>query len=241
MIGDGNNKIQIPWYRRNVPLKIEADEVIIPIDNDFNRPPRSRTTQNPRPRRPQPETQPTTQPETEPATQPQTETELKPFIIPQPDINPQPFPTPNFPQDQWEPKPFPGLPFPLPLPGTNGKKPTLPQPAPKQNPVLNILDGTIKPLLYLFLLREATNEIVRVNVTDPIYNQMLSDPVLGVVLREVDKANLDLETAATYFANYDYNNFDAEQMTKELTTLFGAAAAVRLIAYFVGRKVIFRM
>lgn len=85
------------------------------------------------------------------------------------------------------------------------------------------------------------DQYVKANITDPVYNAMLEDPVLGLALREAEKAEMDVEGLANYFAQYDWDNMDIDQMTKDLTALLGAAGAARIIIFFIGRKVVFRI
>lgn len=85
------------------------------------------------------------------------------------------------------------------------------------------------------------NQYVKANITDPIYSRMLEDPVLGLALREAEKAELDVEALANYFATYDWDNMDTDQMLKDLTVLIGAAGAARIIIFFIGRRVVFRI
>lgn len=242
--------IKIPWYRRNVRIR-ETEMVDMPTNN-FKIPIPRTPTAVPRTHS-QPVRQPATQPALQPSTQPSTQPVREPFRVPEPAPITDPFPFP-FPRGQFEPNnPFP-IPVPLPLPNPRDsvpQLPTIPRPQPaystttetakKDNPIVENLKAIVRVVAFLFVANEVKNQWVQANITDPIYGEMMKDPVLGFVLREAEKSNLDMETAANYFANYDYANFDLEQMTKELTTLFGAAAAARLIVFFIGRKVVFRI
>lgn len=238
------NKIDIPWYRRNVK-GIQIDEQGINSGFNFSLPP----VPSPRPRpATQPARQPARQPATQPATEPATNPVRVPFGSPQPSPNPLPFP------DWANPFPYPEFPnpFPFPRPYPDGNRQPAPQtpqpiptpaiePAPEPSFFEQTFGSILKPILWLFIAREVVNQYVEANITDPIYNAMYNDPVLGLALREAEKAELDMQVVATYFANYDWDNMDIQQMTEELTALVGAAAAARIIIFFVGRKVVFRI
>lgn len=230
------NKIAIPWYKRNVKIDIGSDTEIESTSINIPKLPKPRSV----PREPKPQRQPETDPVRSPAKVPSK----VPSFVPNPNLEPSPNPLDKlFPDTNPFGKDFP-LPIPIP-PIPKDKMNPNPNPQPttidKKNPFTESLETALRPIIYFFLAKEIINQIIEVNITDPIYNQMLHDPVLGMVLREAEKSNLDMQAAATYFANYDYSNFNAEQMTKELTALFGAAAAARLIIFFIGRKVVFKI
>lgn len=247
-----DNKIKIPWYSRRVPRRSGEDD--LGLGGDF-------TLRIPvmRPR-PQPVTvrQPTTQPATQPAAQPDTAQE--PVPIPEP--LPFPFPLPER-QPQQEPRIIrPPFREPQPVPQllsfqlgydwethiqraaeqTEELKPVIPEPEPEpSSPIAQAFSKVMQPILYLTVGREMLDQYVTANITDPIYSRMLDDPVLGVVLREAEKAEMDLEALANYFAQYDWDNMDTDQMLDDLTVIIGAAEAARIIGFFIGRKVLFRI
>lgn len=267
----GDNKIGIPWYKRNVRLDSGEDTGgSNPVSSDFDFP-----KPNPiRPQRPQPVRQPVRSPVRSPVSSPVKSPVTSPVTIPGlvPVPNPQGFPAPSpFPT----PVPFPGA-RPTPIPDNEPSKPqggvnppigqpsfpalpsytdpnydwakhweqvvkNLPKTEPEKNPFQKGLESIINPVITLFVANEVKNKIIEVNVTDPIYNQMLKDPTLGLVLREAEKSNLDMEVVATYFANYNWDKFDLDQMTKDLTSLLGVAGAARLLVLIIGRKVAFRL
>lgn len=118
------------------------------------------------------------------------------------------------------------------------------EPAPvtaSDNPFLKAFQTIMQPVLSLVIGREIVNQYVEAKVTDPIYSRMLDDPVLGAALREAEKANMDVEKLANYFANYDWDNFNLEEMARDLTIILGAAGAARIIVFFIGRRVVFRI
>lgn len=117
-----DNKIAIPWYRRNIKIKSFDDTMESqPLSINFPKPP------TPNLRQPNPVRQPVTQPVTEPTTEPITE----PF----PFLNPFPLPKP---EGGFQPdNPFKN-PFPLPLPSPKDNKPTIPTPNP--NPIPQMID-----------------------------------------------------------------------------------------------------
>lgn len=110
-----------------------------------------------------------------------------------------------------------------------------------ENPFLKAFQTIMQPVLSLVIGREILNQYVEAKVTDPIYSRMLDDPVLGAALREAEKANMDVEKLANYFANYDWDNFNLEEMARDLTIILGAAGAARIIVFFIGRRVVFRI
>lgn len=253
-----DNKIKIPWYSRRVPRRSGEDDLNIGGDFGF-RIPLMRA-------RPQPVTvrQPSTQPATQPATQPDTAQE--PVPIPEP--LPFPFPLPERqplprrqPQQEpriirppfREPQPVPQLPiFQLEYDWeahiqrvaeqTEELKPVIAEPEPEaRSPIAQAFSKVMQPILYLTIGREMLDQYVTANITDPIYSRMLDDPVLGLVLREAEKAELDMEALANYFAQYDWDNMDTDQMLNDLTVIIGAAEAARIIAFFIGRRVLFRI
>jgi hypothetical protein len=264
-----DNKIKIPWYRRNVGIENQDLEGVPPL----SLPPILPIVPKPNPN---PVRQPVRQPSTQPATEPSRQPVRAPFAQPEPQPNPfpnpwglpnpyplpKPFPIPER-QPQREPQgqPAPQLPaFPLVPAWVNNPNydwakhfqdiannlPEQPSPQPVQqtekvNPVVEAVGNILKPIVWLFVANEVKNQWIEVNITDPIYNEMLKDPVLGLALREAEKSNYDMEALGTYFANYDWDNFDAEQMTKELTAIIGAAGAARIIIFFIGRKVVFKV
>lgn len=93
-----NNKIRIPWYRRNITVSIDEDEGIQPISIDF--PDGARPT-------PVRQAQPVRQPATQPSLRPSLQPSLNPVLNPAPDIGENPFRMPG----------LAPLPIPLPIPG----------------------------------------------------------------------------------------------------------------------------
>ena len=244
-----DNKIKIPWYSRRVPRRSGEDDLDLGGDFGFRIP-----VMRPRP---QPVTvrQPTTQPATQPATQPDTVQEPvpipEPFPFPLPERQPQQEPRIIRPPFR-EPQPIPQYPALFPIfqeahfqrvgEQTEQLKPVLPEPEPEpSSPIAQAFSKVMQPILYLTVGREMLDQYVTTNITDPIYSRMLDDPVLGVVLREAEKAELDLEALANYFAQYDWDNMDTDQMLDDLTVIIGAAEAARIIGFFIGRKVLFRI
>lgn len=262
-----DNKIKIPWYSRRVRTRLGDDvEPVTPAQFGFRFPVRPTPAPVAEPVR-QPATEPVMEPGRVPVRVP--DPSLQPVPVPDPLPLPglpgvpiprrQPAPEtepPRFPFPQ--PEPFPQLPQ-LPVyqqtydweahfrrlaeeyeRTAQGSRQAEPVPA-SENPFSEALKRVLQPIIYLMVGREILNQYVRANVTDPIYSKMLEDPVLGAALREAEKANLDMEALGNYFAQYDWDNFDAEQMLIELTALVGAAGAARIIVFFIGRRVVFRM
>lgn len=265
-----NNKIKIPWYRRTVQGIQELDDMgNNPISFVLPRlpKPRGRGRLKPQPERERvrspvrsPVTSPVTSPVNSPVNSPVTSPDAggKPFDIPvqNPPI-PIPYPFPKRDPDKnpyREPTGQPAfIDTPVPEWATNpnydwnnintpNRVPVLNSiPYPEKNAFQKSIETLIKPALYLFLSKEALNQYTKVNVTDPIYNKMLSDPVLGTVLREANKANMDAEILGTILANFDWQNGDIKTLEKSLVTGVGVAGATRLMIFIVGRKVAFRM
>jgi len=235
-----DNKIGIPWYRRNIKLSTQED--VETVLSSFGLPKLPKPRGVPRNPRPLPQEEPA------PVRSPAKIPSMVPNGVPNLDPNLSPNPLDKlFPQDNPFNKEFP-LPIPIPpLPKPKDKNSPVGSPLPQtvnikeRNGFEKVLDTVLAPALIFFFAKEASDKLVEVNLTSPIYTKMLQDPVLGFVLREAEKSNVDMQTAATYFANYDYENFNADSMMKELTTLFGVAAATRMIIFFVGRKVAFKM
>jgi hypothetical protein len=243
------NHIKIPWYRRNIVPRQAGNVGIRPINIRF---PQTRMTPI---RQPQP--QPATQPETQPATQPATDPVRVPVSDPIPGLpglprreeegeGKQPFP---FPLPQREPvlsflgPKYDSLEYASRLP-TADIKPVQPKLAPapeKKQPILQNVEKIATGLLVVALGKKHLDNWVKANITDPVYAAMLKDPVLGLALREAEKANLDMEAVANYFANYDWDNFELEEFRTGLTAIVGAAAAARIVVFFIGRKVLFRI
>lgn len=243
------NHIKIPWYRRNIVPRQAGNVGIRPINIRFPQPPRTMTP----PRQPQP----ATQPETQPATQPATDPVRVPVSDPIPGLpglprreeegeGKQPFP---FPLPQREPvlsflgPKYDSLEYASRLP-TADIKPVQPKLAPapeKKQPILQNVEKIATGLLVVALGKKQLDNWVKANITDPVYAAMLKDPVLGLALREAEKANLDMEAVANYFANYDWDNFELEEFRTGLTAIVGAAAAARIVVFFIGRKVLFRI
>lgn len=243
MIGD--NKIEIPWYRRNVKsVSQEEDNITTFPTIQIPRVPQVR------PKPPEPIREPVPEPVKEPSRVPSKVPTGEPTTIPNFGTDPLGLP---FPKDFPLPIPFPkknpqgegqsNNPFKQPIPSpldiinwdVYGK------PVEESNIVTDALKTILEPIITIMALKQISDKYVSAKITNPVYNRMREDPVLGLALREAEKANLDMEVAANYFVNYDYDNFNAEQMTKDLTALFGAVAAARIIVFFMGRKVIFRM
>lgn len=105
----------------------------------------------------------------------------------------------------------------------------------------DIINRLIEPLSMLVVGREAIKQYVKAEVTDPIYKGMLEDPVLGFVLKEAEKHQLEMEMVVNFFANLDYDNLDLDELTLQLTALFSLGMAIRFIVFFMGRKVVFRI
>lgn len=240
------NHIKIPWYRRNITARRAGNVGISPLNIRFPQTPRTMTP----PRQPQP----ATQPETEPATQPATDPVRVPVYDPIPGLprreeeGKQPFP---FPLPQREPvltflgPKFDSLEFASRLPMAD-IKPVQPAPAPapapeRKHPTLQNVEKLATGILLAMLGKKQLDNWVKANITDPVYAAMLEDPVLGIALREAEKANLDMEAVANYFANYDWDNFELDEFRRGLTTIVGAAAAARIVVFFIGRKVLFRI
>lgn len=270
-----NNKIAIPWYRRNVRFKGIGDmeNNSMSLDLPFPRP-RIRTRTRPQPVR-QPVRVPVTSPVNAPVTAPSMEPNPITNPIPEPVPNPikSPVPNPYHPDSYAPPIPVPipeRRPNPIPTPQAPAFPPIPAIPTWINDPSINwsqrwedeikglpaasaepvrepknavekTLDTVLTPVISLFILNEVKNNFVEVNITDPVYNVMLNDPVLGAALREAEKSEMDMVTVASYFANYNWDKMDVDQMTKDLTALVGAAGAARIIIFFVGRKVAFRM
>lgn len=116
-----------------------------------------------------------------------------------------------------------------------------PETSTSENRFLKAVKTIMKPELHLAIGREIINQYVEAKITDLIYSKMLDDPILGPVLREAEKANMDVEKLANYFANYDWEHFDLEEMARDLTMILGAAGAARIIIFFIGRRVLFRI
>lgn len=262
MINNKDNKIKIPWYRRRI-RRMQHDGFPVP-EISFSDPKLRRPTPV---RNIQPIRQPATQPAMEPAKQPVRAPYMAPDFEPAPEA--YPFPLPGR-QPQPRAIPEAGLkpPFrqPEPLPPLTPAQSIFAQdidwslyakavdwekldeiqrknfPEPQQKNLLaEGFVNVIKPVALFFIAREAVNQYVEVNITDPIYERMLQDPVLGAVLREAENADADMRALATYLANYDYDNYDHEEMLLGLTAIVGAREAARIIIYFVGRRVLFRL
>lgn len=196
--------------------------------------------------------------------EPETET----VKVPETSTVKSPATSPVF-QPGWQPFPFPTLPLPLPgrQPDNPNPAPVPQQPLFPTVPVMSSVDwakyfseasktlpsvnnvtpaqkmfrGIISPIIKLLALNELKKEYIKVNVTDPIYTKLLADPVLGMVLREAQKANMDAETVGTILANFDWENGNYKDLEKTLAVSVGVAGATRLIVFIIGRKVIFRI
>lgn len=264
-----DNKIKIPWYVRHVPRRSTEGVNYTPADFGFRFPVGHVRPQPVRVAEPvtEPATQPVTQPATDPVRVP--DPTMQPVPVPEglPDIPGLPIPgrvPGRLPQpDAQNPyrQPVPQAPWLMPQfqPGYDweshfrrlaeqyaqtqqGQPKVEPEPAPtSENPFLKAFQTIMQPVLYLMIGREIVNQYVEAKITDPIYSRMLDDPVLGAALREAEKANMDVEKLANYFANYDWDNFDIEEMTRDLTIILGAAGAARIIIFFIGRRVVFRI
>lgn len=257
-----DNKIKIPWYVRRVPIRRVDQMGYVTADFDFR---------FPRIPRAQPVTvaEPVTQPATEPITEtgrvpvrvPVPNLEPSPVSEPFPGI---PFPgrepvpegeTPRPPFSQPEPVPE----FPLVLPsfiseadydwqahfrriGEQYEQTVQGRLEPvSDNPMVKAFERIMKPIVYLTVGKVMLDQYVEAKITDPIYAKMLETPVLGDALREAEKAEMDVEALANYFATYDWDNMDIDEMMKDLTLIVGAAGAARIIVFFIGRKVAFRI
>lgn len=114
----GGNKIEIPWYKRNIkPLQYEEAETqpLATHNFDFSKPKgRSPVRQPQTVKQPQTVTNPATNPVTNPVLEP------NPFPSPLGDFNENPFKTP--------------FPIPLPLPAPKNNVPSLPSPNLKPQP-----------------------------------------------------------------------------------------------------------
>lgn len=252
-----DNKIKIPWYVRHVHRPPVEGVDFTPADFGVRFPAGQV--------RPQPVR--VAEPVTQPATQPVTEPATDPVRVPDPTIQPVPVPDePRFPVPipgrvpgpvtRQQPEPLPGLPGLSPVfqPGYDWETHFRqlaeqyaqtaqgePETTPSENRFLKAFQTILEPVVHLIVGREIINQYVEAKVTDPIYSRMLDDPVLGPVLREAEKANLDVEKLANYFANYDWDHFDLVEMVRDLTILLGAAGAARIIIFFIGRRVAFRI
>jgi len=259
MTKKANNKIAIPWYRRNVRFNggddMESNSISFNLPANNPRP-------NPTPR--QPVRQPVTVPVTDPVRSPVTSPVPEPSPLPNPFPNPIPLPerNPNNPNPAPQQPAFPSFPL---IPewvnnpnydweahwkrvSENLPQPTTPttEPNPENNGFFattpeQMLQNILKPIVLLFVANEAKNQWIEVNITDPVYNEMLKDPVLGSVLREAEKANLDAEQVGTILANFDWENGDYKDLEKQLIVGVGAAGAARLLIFIIGRKVAFRI
>lgn len=254
-----DNKIKIPWYVRRVPRRPVEGAAFTPAEFGFRFPAGHV--------RPQPVR--VAEPVTEPATQPVRQPATDPVRAPDPAMQPVPVPDglPDLPGipiperipgpvSQRQPEPLSGLPALSPLfqpvheweahfrqlaeqyaQTAQGQ----PESLPSENPFLKAFRAILEPMVHLLVGREMLNQYVEAKVTDPIYSRMLDDPVLGAVLREAEKADMDVESLANYFANYDWDHFDLVEMVRDLTIILGAAGAARLIIFFIGRRVAFRI
>lgn len=111
MRNKADNKIAIPWYRRNVKFKSTDEDIDTqPLSINFPKP-------SINVRQPNPVKQPVRQPVTQPTTEP--------IIEPFPFLNPFPLPKP-----EGEFDPNNSFPNPLPLPLPNPNKPVIPSPSP---------------------------------------------------------------------------------------------------------------
>ena len=260
-----DNKIKIPWYRRRVPIR-RVDEAIYSAADFSLRFPRV-----PRVPRPQPVTvaEPVTQPTVEPVTEPGRVPVRVPVPTLQPSPVPVPEPFPGIPLPRQVPEgeaPIPPFQQPVPVPefplgfrsiitdpeydweahfrriGEQYQQTVQGRPEPmSDNPLMKGFEMIAKPILYLTVGKAMLDNYVEAKITDPIYSKMLETPVLGDALREAEQAELDVEALANYFANYDWDNMDTDEMMKDLTMIIGAAGAARIIVYFIGRKVVFRI
>lgn len=250
-----DNKIKIPWYKFN-PKMLPVDSVQVnqpDFDLDINRKkPKNKT----RGRGRVPVTEPVRVPVTSPVAEP------SPFKVPQPDIGTNPYKVPDA-----NPFGFPvPLPIPKPNPDMQKKPSTPSYPVPAftegwvqdwmretgtstnknpnqiQEPTTSgtgnkIVDSVLGGALSLVVAQKVAETTVNATLTDPIYAKMIETPVLGAVMKEAEKADVDMSVVATYFANYDYANFDANKMTKELSGIVGIASAIRMVAYFTARAI----
>ena len=259
-----DNRIKIPWYVRHVHRPPLEGIEFTPADFGFRFP---AGQVRPHPVRvAEPVTQPATRPVREPATDPVSvpDPTMQPVPVPDAPGIPVPgrvpgrLPRPDAPNPYREP--VPQAPWLLPQfqPGYDweahfrrlaeqyaqtrqGQPRAEPEASPSENPFLKAVQTIMKPVLQLIIGREIINQYVEAKITDPIYSRMLDDPVLGRVLREAEKANLDVEKLANYFATYDWDNMNIEQMLMDLIALIGTAGAVRIIIFFIGRRVLFRI
>ena len=243
-----DNKIKIPWYRRRVPIRRIEQFDYTPPDFGFMRVP-------------EPVPQPVPKPVPQPATVPVPETGRVPIPVP----SPVPDSIPGV-----QGIPLPGRPFPVPVPVPE-KKRQEPTPVPefplgidweahyrriaKQyeqtmqgrpepmsvNPRVKSFEMIVKPIIYLTVGKDMLERYVEAKITDPIYAKMLETPVLGNALRAAERAGMSVEALANYFANYDWDNMNINEMLKDLTLIVGAGGAARIIMFFIGQKVVFRI
>lgn len=263
-----DNKIKIPWYARRVPIR-RADQMdYTPADFGFRFPV---VRARPQPVRvAEPVTQPATEPVTEtgrvPIRIPEPTLDPSPDTDPFPGlpgiflpgrVPGRPMPVPEAPRPPFrEPTPVPE--FPLGFlhiseseydweahyrriaeqyeQTMQGRAEPV-----NDNPMVKAFEMIMKPIIYLTVGRAMLDNYVEAKITDPIYAKMLETPVLGDALREAEQAEMDVEALANYFANYDWDNMDIEEMLKDLTLIVGAAEAARIIVFFIGRKVVFRI
>lgn len=266
-----DNKIKIPWYARRVPIRRVDQVHYTPADFGFRFPrvPRPQPVTVAEPVT-QPATEPVTETGRAPVRVPDPTLEPSPVPDPFPGlpglplpgrVPGRPFPVPEGeaprpPFRQPDPVPeFPlGRPSFVPFPEYDWEahyqriaehyEQTMQgrQEPVRNDPLLKAFETiVIKPIIYITVGKLMVEQYVEAKITDPIYAKMLETPVLGDALREAEKAEMDVEALANYFATYDWDNMDIDEMLKDLTLIVGAAGAARIIVFFVGRKVVFRI
>lgn len=238
-----NNKITIPWYRRQI-IATPYNDLENNVDFDFNIPkPKSNPTNTP-------ETEPSTVPSVvpQPAPQPQTNPSTNPTPDNSPKINPKTIPVkiPDF----GNPQNPSNQPFPIPqLPVTSPR--VKPAAKPKRAPGKRIPFPRRRParvpaaaidILEPWPVHEAQPwEIIPVggmvslpsNTIDskPWFNPIIEYAnEIGAFTNDVASESVVL---ATYLREYDYNNFSFTGMYGDLVGMYGTAAAILLMGYIV--------
>lgn len=205
-----DNKIGIPWYRRNIKSIGELDNGIKPLSLDFKPIPKPRPKPNPKPRRPitepvpEPATQPAKQPSTQPSTNPITNPVTSPFLNPV-DL-PNQFPTP----------------FPLP-PFGDGKR------NPNKNP-----QG--QPTLPAFpAMGYDWNKPISSYTPE---QKSWGDNFIKQVERVAHMTGIGADKVYSFLKNYNYNDLTVPQFNRDATNEFGAIAATMLTILIVGKSLI---
>jgi hypothetical protein len=245
------NEIKIPWYRRNTKGIGEIKDIgIQPISFPVDIP-------KPLPSlKPVPVTEPIRVPVTNPIKSPVTNPVNEPVPTPFPNPIPVPLPIPERNPDEnpyrnpvKQPL-FPTVPTFITDPNYNWEQhwkdwkeinKAIVKPVEDKNIFAKSFENFITPVIYFLVGKELVDRYVQVKITDPIYNEMLKDPVLGTVLREAEKANMDLESLGTILANFDWDNGSYKDLEKQIALAVGITGAARIMIFIIGRKVAFRI